>query len=251
MQTAKSIINGPSIDELVSNVEAATSLDLCLEQVHQIFDIYSVGHGCLHTVGNAYSPSSALWRVTPDAVTQACSHLITQNKHPAVKLGAGRHFPFDMFDYRAHFADDRDVEALFQAFEANGLNHAYGIPIQTVDHGAFVFVVGRPGSPIETVELLTLQTICTNAVNKVRQFTTRPCDSTKSCKLSSAEREILISLARGNSKAVTADRFEVSEHALAVMLEKIIQKIGAQNVSHAIVLALIDGEFSLEDCRRQ
>lgn len=236
------------LSQLVSNLEAVKSVDSCLDQVHQIFDIYGLGHGCLHTFGKAYDSSSALWRVTPNDVTDACSYLIQENKHPALRLGKDRHFPFDLFDFRDNFSNDQDVEALFVAFENNGLNHAYGLPIQTLDQGSFVFVVGRAGSAMETVELLTLQTICTNAVNKVQQFKQKPCEAQFTKRLSVSERQVLLSIAKGETKLHIAEEFNMSELALNLMLKNINKKLSAHNTSHAIILSLIVGEFDLQDC---
>ena len=237
-----------SLNHLVSTLEVVNSADSCLDQIHQIFDMYGLGHGCLHTFGKNYDPSSALWRVTPDDVTEACCYLIQENKHPAISLGIDRHFPFDLFDFRDSFSNDKDIEALFVAFENNGLNHAYGLPIQTMDHGNFVFIVGRPGSAIETVELLTLQTICTNAVNKVQQFKKIPSDAKLAKKLSSNERQMLLSIARGESKSIISDKLKISELTLNLMLKNIHKKLGAHNTSHAVILSLIEGEFDLKDC---
>ena len=238
----------PSLSQLVTTLEGVNSADSCFDQVLQIFDIYGLGHGCLHTFGKSYEPSSALWRVTPSDVTQACSFLIQGNKHPAIQLGKDRHFPFNLFDYRDNFSDDKDVEALFVAFENNGLSNAYGLPIQTMDQGSFVFVVGRPGSALETIELLTLQSICTNAVNKIQQFKHKPCEAQLTKRLSTSERQVLLSIARGDTKLLIAEELKMSELALNLMLKNIDKKLGAHNTSHAIILSLIVGEFDLQDC---
>jgi DNA-binding CsgD family transcriptional regulator len=239
----------PELDAVVSDIELAETKAQYFDQVHRIFDIYRLGHGCLHTLGNAYSPAEALWRVTPDDVTAACSKLIATNKHPAIILGQKRHFAFDMFEFRNSFGGDADVEALFNAFEANGLKHAYGLPINTREHGSYVFVIARPGDKIETVELLTLQAICTNAVNGIKQFEKRSCDATKELKLSSKERQLLIAVAKGNSTTDLANALRLSETTIQLMLSSIVLKLNGQNISHAIVLALIEGEIGLEDCQ--
>ena len=232
----------------VSLLETAVTKENYLDQVHQIFDIYGLGHGCLHNLGATYAPSEALWRVTPDDVTIACSNLIKMDKHPAIKLGKNRHFAFDLFDFRETFNNDPDVEALYTAFEANGLNQAYGLPIQTTDRGTFIFVIGRPNSPIETVELLTLQTICSNAVNKVHQFEARPCAANKTGKLTKQEMQLLIAIAKGKSLPDVSDEIGLSEITVRSMTNNILSKYKAQNVSHAIILALVEGEFELVDC---
>lgn len=239
----------PILDSVISDLGSAESRQEYFDQVHRVFDIYGLGHGCLHTLGNAYTPSEALWRVTPDDITAACSYLVTANKHPAIILGQKKHFAFDMFEFRDDFDGDPDVEALFSAFEANGLKHAYGLPINTRDHGSYVFVVARPGDKIETVELLTLQAICTNAVNGIKQFEKRPCETNRESKLSSKEKRLLISIAKGSSTIDLADALRLSETTVQLMLSGIVLKLKAQNVSHAIVLALIEGEIGLVECR--
>ncbi|MEM9574423.1 MAG: LuxR C-terminal-related transcriptional regulator [Pseudomonadota bacterium] len=249
MANTNSAIAEPELDLLVSELNTAESKQEYFDQVHRIFDIYGLGHGCLHTLGNAYSPAEALWRVTPDDVTAACSYLVTANKHPAIILGKKRHFAFDMFEFRHHFDGDPDVEALFDAFEANGLKHAYGLPINTREHGSFVFVIARPGDAIETVELLTLQAICTNAVNGVKQFEKRPCEANKESKLTNKEKRLLISLAKGNSVTHLANTLKLSETTIQLLISSLVLKLNGQNISHAIVLALIEGEIGLAECR--
>lgn len=249
MANTNTAIAEPELELVVSELGSADSREEYLDQVHRIFDIYGLGHGCLHTLGDAYTPSEALWRVTPDDVTAACSYLVTAKKHPAIILGQKRHFAFDMFDFRSHFEGDPDVEALFLAFEANGLKHAYGLPINTREHGSFIFVIARPGDRIETVELLTLQAICTNAVNGIKQFEKRPCETIKESKLSSKEKRLLISVAKGNSTTDLANALRLSETTIQLMLSSLVLKLNGQNISHAIVLALIEGEIGLSECK--
>ena len=240
---------GANIDSITENLEQAQDLDEYLEQVFRIFDIYGLGHGCLHSVHHRYTPSQALWRVTPDEVTSACSHLVKTENHPAISLGKNRHFPFDLFDFRDQFKDDSDVEALYAAFEKNGVNNAYGLPIQTANRGTFVFVVARPASAIETVELLTLQAICSNAVNGVQQFAEPEHDQELPSKLSDSDRKILFSIATGESITTISKELNVSELTISLKLDHIVERLSAQNVSHAIVLLLIEGELRLDDLR--
>ncbi|NRB32096.1 MAG: hypothetical protein HRU27_16015 [Rhizobiaceae bacterium] len=235
------------IQEAAISLESSQSMDEHLEQVFKVFDLFGVGHGCLHALNETYSPSQALWRVTPPDVTSACSYLIETNKHPAVRLGKTRHFAFDLFDFRDNFEGDPDVDALYEAFEQNGVAQAYGLPIQTKDRGTFVFVVARPGAPIDTVELLTLQAICSNAVNGVMQFVPRPCEQGMAGKFSGDEKRILTGIAHGKDMADIADEAAVSELALRSKVDHIVKKAGARNISHAVVLSLIEGEISLEE----
>lgn len=249
MWGADNELSETAVDGIIDKMVGAKTKENFLDQVQDIFDIYGLGHGCLHSVDRPYSPVEALWRVLPGAVTEACSALVNKNKHPAVILGKNRHFPFDLFDYREHFKDDPESERLYVALENSGVNQAYGLPVQTSDRGTFVFVIGRPDGRLNTVELLTLQAICTNAINKIQQFEARPCDNLKGRKLTDQERRLLILQARGSSFAETSEEFELSEFAISSILSQTVQKLEAQNVSHAIVLALIEGEFALAECK--
>ncbi|MEP1206422.1 MAG: helix-turn-helix transcriptional regulator [Rhizobiaceae bacterium] len=228
-------------------IEQARSRDQYMEQVFRVFTIYGLGHGCLHSVNQDYSPAQALWRVTPDDVTSACSYLVETKNHPAVRLGENRHFAFDLFDFRDQFSDDPDVESLYRAFENNGVFHAYGLPIQTVDSGTFVFVVARVGSAIDTVELLTLQAICSNAVNGVQQFVRRPCEDSIPQKLTAPERQLLLATAGGSTITEISEKSNLSELTVRSKVDHIVEKLGARNVSHAIILSLIEGEIGLEE----
>ncbi|MEP0943724.1 MAG: LuxR C-terminal-related transcriptional regulator [Rhizobiaceae bacterium] len=238
---------GAEIEAASALLQQAENMDQYLEQVFQIFDMYGLGHGCLHAMHRNYSPSQALWRVTPDEVTEACSYLIEKENHPAIILGKGRHFPFNMFQFREQFEDDQDIQALYEAFELNGVVNAYGLPIQTAERGTFVFVVARPGSPIETVELLTLQAICSNAVNGIQQFTDRVSNSRSQGKLADSERDMLLAIANGATITTISEKLRIGELTVRLKVDHIIEKLSAQNVSHAIVLMLIEGEIALEE----
>ncbi len=219
----------------------------CLAQVHAVLDIYQVGHGCLHSLGDPLDPDEALWRVTPEDVTSACSALVSLKKHPAIIIGRGKHFPFNLFDYRDQFQVDPDVELLYEAFENNGLTSAYGLPIQA-ESGTYVFVVGRPGGPIGLTELLALQTICSNAINKIVQFKQRPCERQVPRILTPEQRHVLIAVAKGMGAKTIGRYLDLHEDLVATMRDQIVDTLGAANVRHAIVLALIAGELTLEDC---
>ena len=107
--------------------------------------------------------------------------------------------------------------------------------------------MARPGAPIDTVELLTLQAICSNAVNGVMQFVPRPCEQGMAGKFSADEKRILTGIAHGKDMADIADEAAVSELALRSKIDNIVKKAGARNISHAVVLSLIEGEISLEE----
>ncbi|MEM7747376.1 MAG: hypothetical protein AAF346_03930 [Pseudomonadota bacterium] len=217
-----------------------------MAQVRAVFDLYQVGHGCLQTLDDELEPSEALWRVTPDDVTSACSQLVKTKKHPALLIGKSRHFPFNMMDYREHFQGDPETDALFEAFANNGLSAVYALPIRT-PAGVYVFVVGRPNDTIDLTELLALQTICTNALNKIVQFKKRPCDNSVPYILTNNQRRVLIALARGMDRTTIARTHCLSEDTVALIEQQIVDDLGAANARHAIVLSLIAGELSLED----
>ena len=238
-------------DQQLSNelgkLDSTQTFRECLAQVHAVLDIYQVGHGCLHSLSDPLAPNEALWRVTPEDVTFACSSLINSKKHPALIVGKEKHFPFNLFDYRDQFLGDSDVELLYEAFENNGLTSAYGLPIQA-EAGAYVFVVGRPGGPIGLTELLALQTICRNAVDTIVQFKGRHCERQSPRILTADQRRVLIAVAKGMGTRTIGHYLSIPEDTVATMQDQIVDTLGAANVRHAIVLALIAGEFTLDDC---
>ena len=183
------------LSDQLGKLDDTQSLSECLAEVRAVLDIYQVGHGCLQSLNAPLSPNEALWRVTPPDVTIACSSLIKLRRHPALVIGKSRHFPVDLFDFRDQFDGDPDTEALFRAFENNGLSEVYGLPIQS-ESGTFVFVVGRPGEAINLTELLALQTICHNAINKIVQFKHRPRGKAVAI-LTNDQRRVLIAVAKG------------------------------------------------------
>ena len=225
----------------------SSSFDECMAQVRAVFDLYQIGHGCLQTLNDDVSTSEALWRVTPDDVTAACSRLVSNKKHPALILGKDRHFPFDLFDYEKHFAGDADVEALYQSFRNNNLIAVYALPIKTRS-GVHVFVAARPRETIDLTELLALQSICTNAINKIVQFKARPCETNIQRILNANQKRVLIGLAKGMDNQTMSRSLGLSEDTITILQEQIVDTLGAANARHAIILSLIAGEVSLEEC---
>ena len=124
---------------------------------------------------------------------------------------------------------------------------AYGLPIQT-ESGAYVFVVGRPGGPINMTELLALQTICRNAINRIVQFKNRPCEKQSPRLLTNGQRQVLIAVAKGMDASMIGEYLKFPGETVTTMQNQIVDILGAANVRHAIVLALIAGEFTLDDC---
>lgn len=238
-------VNPPDINSLITQLGSATNEETYLKQVYEIFEIYELAHGCLLNSEADGQFSDALWRKAPKDISEICASLINAGKHPAIQLGKNRQFPFDLFDFRNTVFHDPDIEALYASFSDNGIEHAYGIPIQTQNNETYVFVVARPGPPLETVELLALQTICANAVQRVQQFNPRPCDANRTKKLSDQERHILMSIAKGTSRLRLSKIMGISMDEFDSLTNNILSKFKANNVSHAIVLALIEGEFGL------
>jgi len=239
--------NAPDINELIAQLGASHNEESYLKQVYQIFEIYGIAHGCLLSSKTKNKFSEALWRKVPNDIAEICHLLICEDKHPAIQLGKNRQFPFDLFDFRNSVFHDPDIEDLYVAFSKNDIEHAYGLPIQTANDGTYVFMVARPGPPIDTLELLALQTICANAVQKVQQFTPRPCDVNRIKKLSERERQVLISIAKGTSTARLSHATGIPQAEFDASINDVMSKFKAYNVSHAIVLALIEGEFALTD----
>ena len=68
--------SGTALALAAAQLEQSTNAEQAFEQVYRIFDICGLGHGCLHALNEDYTPTQALWRVTPDDVTSACSNLV-------------------------------------------------------------------------------------------------------------------------------------------------------------------------------
>jgi len=234
-------------EQVVAEIYGAESREECLTKVQQIFDIYGVGHACLHSEINSAHPAKGLWRSLPDDVSVACTHVSETGKHPALKLSRTRHFPFDIFEFKYLFSDDEDVMTLYAALENNDIHHVYGLPIHFQDD-VYVFAVGRQNESISLVELLTLQTICTNAINSYLKIEPKPCEAGKARKLSNREKEILVSVARGENNLVIAERFGLNEISIGHILDGIVERFGGCNIPHTIILAMIAGEISLSEC---
>lgn len=236
-----------NVENIIREFDLSDSQEECLQKVHQIFDIYGLGHACLQRKARENSTINPVWRNVPPEVAHECNGLTVTGKHPAARIAKNRQFPFDMFDFRSVFSDEEDIEALYVAFENNKIHHAYGLPVHTPDE-TFVFVVGKLKDAIPTSELLALQAICIHAANQMLNLEPLPYDTTKLQKLTAREREMLISAAKGQSNQEVAEQYDYSENSIALMFTQIAKRLGANNISHAIVLALIEGEIELGAC---
>jgi len=230
---------------LVTDLDKTNQREAYLETVCKIFDMFGLGHACIAASKTASQSLIPLWRVIPNSVGAACSNLTNNGRHPAIELAKHRYFPFDLFEFRKQFSDDYEVDALFTAFENSRIFHVYGLPIHSHNGDLFVFVVGRASEEICMPELLSLQAICSNAVNHILTLERRPSETKK---LDKTQTQLLILVSKGNSLSDVALALDLSEVSIEIMKQVIIDKLGASNFAHAMVTALIEGEMALTDC---
>ena len=240
-------VQNKSLANELERLDDAISLEDCMEQVRAVFDLYQVGHACLQSLGDEAAPAEALWRILPEDVSKICSGLVEDHKHPAIITGKNRHFPYDLFDFRSHFASDPEVDAFFEACRDHGVSALYALPIAT-ENGSYIFVIGRPNAKMQLTELLALQSICSNAVNLVSQFSKIGLDDDNPGNLTYTQKQVLIGVARGMDNNTIAHSLDMGDDTVAVVQEQIVDSLGAANSRHAIVLSLIAGELTLADC---
>ena len=235
------------VRDLIGNLSNLNTKEEYLEKVYQVFEIYGLGHGCLQVYNHELATVNGIWRAMPDSIAEICTQVTASGNHPAVKLSKNRNFPFDLFDFRQHFEGDEELSTFFTVLEKHGFDHVYGLPIHTGE-SIFIFIVARHQACVDTVELLTLQAICSNAVNNILKLEPNTVSNGKNNKLTENEKIALVSVAKGDSVASAASRLNLSEVTMNLIVEGAIEKLGARNTSHAIVLAIIEGEFGLSDC---
>ncbi len=247
MESVHKEVDVNRIRDLIGNLSNLNTKEEYLEKVYQIFEIYGLGHGCLQVYNHELATVNGIWRAMPDSIAEICTQVTLSGSHPAVKLSKNRNFPFDLFDFKQHFEDEDELNTFYSELEKHGFDHVYGLPIHTGE-SIFVFIVARHEARVDTVELLTLQAICSNAVNNILKLEPNPVAPDKPCKLTENERIALISIAKGDSIPAAATRLELSEMTMNLIVEGAIEKLGARNTSHAILLSIIEGEFGLSDC---
>ncbi len=235
------------VKDLVGNPENFGSKEELLEKIFQVFALCNLDHGCLQTNRKKQAAVTELWRFNSPDVTSVCQVLADEGKHPALLIAEDEQFPFDLFDFERKFTADADVEKLFSTLADNGLSHVYCIPVHSGGE-TYVFILARPDEIIDTVELLTFQSICANAVNKILHFEPRPCEAGRTLLLGKRERAALIGVARGETYSQIAEKFGFSELTVRSLIDASIAKLGGRNVSHTILLAIIGGEFGLIEC---
>lgn len=79
------------------------------------------------------------------------------------------------------------------------------------------------------------------------QTTTRKAPPKRRETLTRRERDCLILTGHGHSEKEVALALDISPNTVRVHIENIKRKLGASNKSHALILALLNGEAELRD----
>lgn len=175
------------------------------------------------------------WRNVPASVEAALTRLSESEKHPWVDLSHSRSFPFDVFALEHAFSTDDDVKALLQDMRHSGVACCHALPVFALT-GEYAFVVGRTSGTMSMSELLQLQSICANVARMLLVF--RPSKEDAESALSELESTVFKSLAMGMHPDAIAATHRISPATVAMMEKRIVEKLGARNITHAIAIAM-------------
>ncbi|MBD3625980.1 MAG: LuxR family transcriptional regulator [Rhodobacteraceae bacterium] len=229
------------VQSFLDRLESTTSLESVQSLIESVRDELGVAHAVYHLVGGTGREYGAM-TYDPDWVEHYKSERYF-NVDPVV-LGALR--TTAPLDWQALDWTDRASRTLLGEAVAGGVGkQGISVPIRGVGGQMAMFSVtsyengaswGRFGC--QHVPNLVL------AGNYIHQQAARIMGADQlaaSPDLSPRERDVLTFLAVGHSRAAAADKLGISEHTLRAYLDTARLKLGAQNTTHAVALAMTRG----------
>ena len=224
-----------ALAEAVDRLSSAKSGAECRTAFHDVLAAFDID---VWFVESRFPDSRMLqrdWRAVPASLEASLTRLSDLEKHPWIDLSHSRSFPFDVFALESAFSTDDDVKDLLQDMRQSGVTCCHALPVFALT-GEYAFVVGRMFGTISMSELLQLQSICANVARLLLVF--RPSQEDADNALSELESTVFKSLAMGMHPDAIATTHRISPATVAMMEKRIVEKLGARNITHAIAIAM-------------
>lgn len=230
------------IEAFLQRLQTTDTLYDLQSLVESLRNIFDVEHAVYHSVSGTGEQYAAL-TYAPEWV----DHYIEQDyaRLDPVVLGALKQFqPMDW--KRLDWSNAAARDFLHEAIDSGIGNQGYSIPIRGPNGQFALFTVNKRTTDQDwakfTLEhasdFLLLAHFIHERANHIDK-TTEPATRD----LSPRERDTLIYLGHGESRAKIAERMKISEHTLRVYIDSARYKLGATNTTHAVAIAISRGKI--------
>ncbi|MFV0515164.1 MAG: autoinducer binding domain-containing protein [Jhaorihella sp.] len=230
-----------NLDQVLSDLDAATALDALQSIIERLRDAFRIDHMVYHWVasgGEQYGCGTYA-----DAWVQRYVDRSYLRVDPVITGCLQRFHPVDW--KRLDWSSKSARAFLHDALEHGVGNQGYSIPIRG-PNGQFALFTISHNCDDETWAAFTrtrgrdLILIAHYFNRKALEFEPNRRPEQRSA-LSPREVDTMTLLAMGYSRAQVADTLSISEHTLRVYIESARYKLGALNTTHAIARALSRG----------
>lgn len=228
------------LERFLERLQNATNLDDIQGLVTALRDEFDVDHAIYHVVGATGAEYGAL-TYDPDWV----SHYIANryfNVDPVVAeaMSTTRPLNWSALDWSPKPARDLLGEATAEGVGKQG----WSIPVHGPGGQLALFSVTSYKSDSQWVRFgtahlhdLVLAAHCIH--DRVAELSAAP--PAPETALTPRERDVLSLLSLGRSRGQAADQLTISEHTLRAHVDSARQKLGAQNITHAVATAMSRG----------
>lgn len=230
-----------SLEALLDRLQNTKSIDELQIWAHELRDHIGVAHVLYHT-GNIEGAQIGAFTYEMDWIR----HYIEMGyvQVDPVVLGAVRRFhPMDW--KTLDWSNPKARQMMREATAAGVGNQGWSVPIWGPAGEFAVFTVNHKASDVEWNEFI--ETWAKNILlisHLVHQQATRIIKrevDAPTVELSPREKEALVQLSLGHSRAAVADILHISENTLRAYIDSARHKLGAMNVTHAVALAVARG----------
>lgn len=230
-----------NLEELLERLPTTSSIEELQVWAHELRDCLGVAHVVYHT-GNIKGQQVGAFTYDIDWVRRYIEKDYSQ--FDPVVLGAIRRFtPMDWKSLDWSSAQSRQM--MREAIEAGVGNQGWSVPIWG-PHGEFaVFTINHSCSDPEWQSFISRRAkdilLISHLVHQQAKRIINSDTEAPTTELSPREKEALIQLSQGQSRAAIADALQISENTLRAYIDSARHKLGAMNVTHAVAIALARG----------
>lgn len=229
------------LEGLINILQQANTRSDLQHAVYQSRDILGVEHVVYHSVNHTEAPYAAL--TYSDAWVERYLDKDYARIDPVVQGCFQRFQPVDW--KRLDWSAKATRAFMGEAVDAGVGNQGFSVPIRGPSGQFAMFTVSASESDDTwqkfTNERLSDLLLLAHFMNQKALDFDRVQDPHLGRPLSPREVDALSMLAAGQSRGQAADKLKISEHTLRVYIESARLKLGAQNTTHAVALALSHG----------
>jgi len=225
----------------LERLPTTTSFEELQIWAHELRDCLGVAHVVYHT-GNIRGEQVGAFTYDIAWVRRYIERDLAQ--HDPVVLGAIRRFT--PMDWKTLDWSSPQARQLMREAAAAGVgNQGWSVPIWGPAGEFAVFTVNHTASDEDWAALIAKRAkdflLISHLVHQQAKRILNSETDAPTAELSPREKEALIQLSQGQSRAEVANALHISENTLRAYIDSARHKLGAMNVTHAVALALARG----------